>query len=100
MADDIVWITLPYSQERKIQRMLKSFWDEPHLNIHEFIKFIELKEKIGSQAEKRGESTKKDDFMRCWLEGVANIYCFKSLMQAVEGAKSIRDRFTYLPQVK
>ena len=93
MADDIVWITLPYSQERKIQRMLKSFWDEPHLNIHEFIKFIELKEKIGSQAEKRGESTKKDDFMRCWLEGVANIYCFKSLMQAVEGAKSIRDRF-------
>lgn len=89
--NEIVWITLPFDQARKIQKILDYCDTFPRLTMHDFIEQLSHHtEKMGIQAEK------VKGFKKNWLKPEIDVNYLKSLMKTLsllEKAKKVNKRW-------
>lgn len=89
--NEIVWITLPFDQARKIQKLLDYCDTFPRLTMHDFIEQLSHHtEKMGIQAEK------VKGFKKNWLKPEIDVNYLKSLMKTLsllEKAKKVNKRW-------
>ena len=89
--NEIVWITLPFDQVRKIRKLLDYCDTFPRFTMHDFIEQLSHHtEKMGIQAEK------VKDFKKNWLKPEIDVNYLKSLMKTLsllEKAKKVNKRW-------